>query len=132
MVVPMLAPMMIPIDWVNDIKPAEMNPTTNTVVTDDDCTIEVTKAPAIAPVNRFVVSLERTFLSPSPAINLRASDIWSKPNRNSAKPPTRPMTMEPTCSDSVVTSASKGKKVCERAGVVVEFLPHLNEFLKFS
>ena len=36
MVVPILAPMITPIDCDSDISPALMNPTTSTVVTDDD------------------------------------------------------------------------------------------------
>ena len=35
-VVPMFAPMMTPTDWPRFMIPAEMKPTTSTVVTDDD------------------------------------------------------------------------------------------------
>lgn len=38
------------------IMPAETKPTTSTVVTDEDCTTAVTKAPVMAPVKRLVVS----------------------------------------------------------------------------
>ena len=36
MVVPMLAPIITPIDWVSVISPAVMKPTTSTVVTEED------------------------------------------------------------------------------------------------
>ena len=44
-VVPMFAPMITPIAWVKLIRPAEMKPTSRTVVTDEDWMIAVTDAP---------------------------------------------------------------------------------------
>ena len=49
-VVPMLAPNMIPTAWDTDSMPAVMNPTVNTVVTDEDCMTAVTIAPVRAPI----------------------------------------------------------------------------------
>ncbi len=55
-VVPISAPMMMPIDCCTDIKPAETKPTTSTVVTDDDCTTAVVNPPASTAVKRLVVA----------------------------------------------------------------------------
>ena len=66
-VLPTLAPKMTAIDWENVMTPAVMNPTTRTVVTDEEFSTAVTTAPVIAPRNRFRVSLPRSILRPSPA-----------------------------------------------------------------
>ena len=50
MVVPMLAPMMTPTDWARDMSPAEMKPTTSTVVTEEDWITAVTRAPVNTPI----------------------------------------------------------------------------------
>ena len=94
-VVPMLAPMMMPMDWDIDSSPAVMNPTTRTVVTEDDWITAVTKAPVRAPVKRLVVRRARICFIRSPATALRASAIRSIPNRNRARPPNRPTAMVP-------------------------------------
>ena len=88
---PMLAPMITPMDCCSDIIPAEMNPTTSTVVTDEDWMTAVTKAPVVAPEKRFFVSLPRTLLMPEPATDLSALVIWSMPRRKIARPPRMPM-----------------------------------------
>ena len=90
-VLPILAPIMTPTDWVSVIKPAEMNPTTSTVVTDEELSTAVTKAPVNAPINLFLVRRDSTFLSVSPAAALSPSDICSIPNRNMASPPNNPI-----------------------------------------
>jgi hypothetical protein len=51
-VLPMLAPMMTLTLCAIDIRPAEMNPTTITVVTDEELTSPVTIAPNPAPMKR--------------------------------------------------------------------------------
>ena len=48
-VVPMLAPMMTPMDCARDMSPAEMKPTTSTVVTEEDWITAVTSAPVPRP-----------------------------------------------------------------------------------
>ena len=78
-VVPMFAPMMTPIDWVKVMSPALTNPTTITVVTDEDWMTAVMSAPDNAPVNRLVVSRARTSLSPVPATVFSASVILRMP-----------------------------------------------------
>lgn len=40
-----MAPIMMPTDWVSVIRPAVINPTTSTVVTEEDWMTAVTKAP---------------------------------------------------------------------------------------
>ena len=57
--------------------------------------MDVTTAPAAAPVNRLVVSFARIFRSPSPAIRFKASAIWSMPKRNKANPPSSPIRIGP-------------------------------------
>ena len=78
-VVPMFAPMMTPIDWVKVMSPALTNPTTMTVVTDEDWMTAVISAPDNAPVKRLVVSLARTSLRPGPATVFSASVILRMP-----------------------------------------------------
>ena len=106
MVVPMLAPMMTPIDWDSDIRPAVMKPTTSTVVTDEDWITAVTKAPVTTPMKRFLVSLPRIDFMRSPATSLRALAISSIPNRKSARPPRRPIRSGKTASSSVLAPSS--------------------------
>ena len=110
-VVPILAPIIIPIDWLRFIKPAEIKPTTNTVVTDEDCMIEVTAAPAAAPVKRLVVSLASICLSLSPAMSFKAIDMRSMPKRKSAKPPSMPINIGPKFKPEadVVTTVSDAR-----------------------
>ena len=60
-VVPTLAPRITPIAWERFIRPDETNPTTRTVVTEDDWMTAVTKAPvtcslAATPRTRMPVS----------------------------------------------------------------------------
>ena len=91
---------------VSVMSPAETKPTSRTVVTDDDWMIEVTNAPAKAALNRFVVSRPSTRFMRSPATILRASVIWSRPNRNSARPPISLMMIVPISSVLVVAMGS--------------------------
>ncbi len=117
-VVPMFAPMITPTDWDSDIRPAEMKPTTSTVVTDDDWITAVTKAPVIAPMNRFEVSLARIDFMRSPATAFSAVAICSMPNRNSARPPNSCMPITPqsiTCCESPAANAGTMKKAQNRA-----------------
>ena len=72
-VVPTLAPRMTPIDWLSVSNPAEMKPTTSTVVTEDDWMTAVMRAPAIAAVKRFLVSRASSFFMLLPATVLRDS-----------------------------------------------------------
>ena len=58
--------------------------------------MEVTAAPAAAPVKRLVVSLERICLSLSPAMSFRAIDMRSMPKRKSARPPSMPINIGPS------------------------------------
>ena len=58
--------------------------------------IEVTAAPAAAPVKRLVVNLERICLGLSLAMSLRAIDMRSMPKRKSARPPSMPINMGPS------------------------------------
>ena len=56
-VVPIFAPRMTATLCDVDIRPAEINPTSSTVVIDDDWMIAVTAAPVNAPMNRLRVIL---------------------------------------------------------------------------
>ena len=64
--------MITPIDWANDISPAVVNPTTRTVVTDEDWIIAVTKAPVSAPMYRFEVSRAEDYSHPLAGDDLQA------------------------------------------------------------
>ena len=100
-VVPTFAPMITPTDCWSDSRPAEMNPTTSTVVTDEDWITAVTKAPVVAAMNRFFVSLARTLLMPEPATDFNASVICSMPNKKTASPPRSPMSSGARCSSCI-------------------------------
>ena len=60
-VVPRLAPMMTPIDWIRVRRRAWTKLTTMTVVAEEDWTRQVTRNPVITPANRFPV-IERMIL----------------------------------------------------------------------
>ena len=94
-VVPMFAPMITDTDCDMDMRPADMKPTTSTVVTEEDWMTAVTKAPVTAPMNRLVVSFSRMSFIRSPATALSESAIWFMPKRKSARPPRSPIVMVP-------------------------------------
>ena len=73
----------------SDNRFAVTNPTSITVVTEEDWMMAVTTVPVTRPMNRLVVSVPRIWRILSPATSLRASPIWSMPNRNRARPPAR-------------------------------------------
>ncbi len=75
----MFAPMMTPMDWVMVMRLAVTKPTTNTVVTDEDWTTAVTKAPLRTAVNRLVVRRPRMSFIRPPATVFRASERSSSP-----------------------------------------------------
>ena len=79
MVVPMLAPRIIPIDWESVSSPEVMKPTTSTVVTEDDWITAVTPAPANAAENRLLVSRARKDFMRAPATSFSASVILRIP-----------------------------------------------------
>ena len=119
MVVPIFAPMMTPTDWVSVIKPAEIKPTTSTVVTDEELSTAVTKAPVSAPIKRFLVSRSSTSLSESPAAAFSPSDICSMPNKNMASPPNNPIPRlnQSIASPSGSVVASAGSAIAKRRKV---------------
>ena len=67
MVVPMLAPMIIHMAWFKVIRPEFTNPTTMTVVAEEDWIIAVIPAPTKTPKNRFAVSRSRICFMRLPA-----------------------------------------------------------------
>ena len=79
MVVPISAPMMMPIDCDSDSSPAEMNPTTRTVVTEEDWMVAVITAPVRTPLKRLLVIRASRFFIRSPARSFRAPVIFSIP-----------------------------------------------------
>ena len=87
-VVPMLAPMMTPIDCANVIKPAFTKLTTITVVALDDWMRAVMRIPVSTPITRFFVMAAKILRKRSPAYFSRPSDIVFIPKRNSASEPT--------------------------------------------
>ena len=71
-VVPILAPMMMPMAWTKVMRPAVMKPTTSTVVTEEDWMTAVTKAPADAALKRLVVNEASTSFMRGPEIFFNA------------------------------------------------------------
>ena len=88
-VVPMLAPIITPIDCLSVIIPEFTKPTTITVVADELCITEVTTSPVRKPVILLFVSLASIFLRLPPALRSSASPITLIPKRNRHKPPIR-------------------------------------------
>ncbi len=119
-VVPMSAPKIMPIDCGNVSSPAEIKPTTRTVVTDEDWMTAVTNAPVKTALNRLVVSRASSVFILPPAILFRASVIWSRPYKNKANPPSSPIIIEPTAKVSTVLIVSitfkaiPEKQFCQR------------------
>ena len=86
-VVPMSAPRMTPIVWRRLSRPAEVKPTSMTVVALDDCSTAVTPAPTRSARKRSPVSVERTWRSRVPAARCSPSPTSRTPYRRSAVPP---------------------------------------------
>ena len=89
MLVPMLAPMMMPIAWKRVIMPELTKPTTITVVAEEDCMTEVTPAPRSSPLSGVLVTRYRKDSSLSPATRFKPSPISDMPYINSATPQRR-------------------------------------------
>ena len=88
-VVPMLAPMMTPMDCASVISPAFTKLTTITVVALDDWMSAVMSTPVSTPITRFLVIAARILRRRSPANFSKPSDIVFIPKRNNAREPTR-------------------------------------------
>ena len=101
----MLAPMITATDWGRVISPAVTNPTTRTVVTEEELSTPVTKAPVAAPMKRLTVSFSSAVRSAPPATFLSPSERSSSPARKSASPPKSPM---PSCNQSTAGPAPGG------------------------
>lgn len=87
-VVPMLAPIITPMDCAKESKPAFTKLTTITVVADEDCTNAVMRMPVRTPNMRFLVIADKMSLSLFPASFCRPSLIIFIPNKKSPKEPT--------------------------------------------
>lgn len=86
-VVPMLAPIMTPMDWVSVRSPAFTKLTTITVVADDDWIRAVINTPVSIPVTLFVVIAVSIRRKLSPANFCNPSLMIFIPYKNSAKEP---------------------------------------------
>ena len=88
-VVPKFAPMMTPTALESFIIPELTNPTTMTVVVDEDCIKAVTNVPTKKPLNVLLVIFSRSFSSFPPDSFSRPSPMVFMPNRNNASPATK-------------------------------------------
>ena len=86
-VVPMLAPMITPMDCASVIRPAFTKLTTITVVALDDWMRAVMRIPVSTPITRFFVIAAKILRRRSPANFSRPSDMVFIPKRNSASEP---------------------------------------------
>jgi hypothetical protein len=89
-VLPTLAPIISHTAWFRLSIPALTNPTTITVVAEEDCTAVVISAPTRIPIKRLEVRRSRTLFIWLPAAASRPELIICIPCRNSASPPRRP------------------------------------------
>ena len=87
MVVPMLAPIIMPMAWESFIIPEFTNPTSITVVAEEDCIRAVTPAPSSTAFKGFDVSFSKICSSRPP--DMRSSPLPSTfiPYRNKESPP---------------------------------------------
>ena len=97
MVVPMSAPKMTPMAWDRDIMPAVTNPTSITVVTDEDWITAVMLAPVRSPETRLLVRRPRISFMRFPATAFKASDIWSMPKRKNGQSAEHLHAHDPPC-----------------------------------
>ena len=88
-VVPILAPIMIPIAWDSDIIPAFTKPTTITVVALELWIIPVTTAPTKTPITTLLVRNPIIFFNCSPADFWSPSPIIFMPYKNNPNPPNK-------------------------------------------
>ena len=88
-VVPILAPRIIPVACIRFISPEFTKLTTITVVALDDWMIAVKIIPTSSPINLFFVKTARILLILAPAAFSRLSLIWLIPYKNSPSPPNR-------------------------------------------
>ena len=86
-VVPMLAPIMMPMAFVSFIIPELTKPTTITVVAEEDWMAAVTTVPKRMPLKVVEVSLPRMVSNLLPATRFSPSPSKDIPNRKKAKPP---------------------------------------------
>jgi len=91
-VVPILAPKVMPTDCPNVIIPAFTKPTSITVVAPDDCINAVNKAPNTTALYLFVVHLLSMPRSFCPAACCKLSLMYFIPKRNSARPLSKSIT----------------------------------------
>ena len=89
-VVPILAPIIIPIACRKVKSPAPTNPIVITDVPELDCINAVTSIPTRTPKNGEVVYLSKIYLSLSPAAICSPSPIYFIQNRNIPNPPKNP------------------------------------------
>ena len=91
-VVPILAPMMIPTAWLSFMMPEFTNPTTITVVAEDDWITAVTPAPKSTACQRFFVKVSRMRSILPPDAWERPSPIIDIPYKKKANPPRKEST----------------------------------------
>ena len=84
---PTLAPMMMPTDCDSVMMPELTNPTTMTVVAEEDCIRAVTTSPSRKPLNLLEVSLLKIVFIWLPAKRSSAWLMTFIPKRNKASPP---------------------------------------------
>ena len=93
-VVPILAPMMTPMDWRSVIKPELTKPTTITVVAEELWITAVTPSPASKPFSRLWVIFSSKGRRLLPARRSSACPIRLMPNRNRHSPPSKLSTLK--------------------------------------
>ena len=86
-VVPIFAPIIIPIACLKVNNPALTNPIVITVVPELDCISTVTNIPTKTPKNGEVVYLSKIYFNLSPAANCNPSPIYFIQNKNIPSPP---------------------------------------------
>ena len=96
MLVPMFAPMMIPIACFSFIIPELTKPMTITVVAEEDWITLVTQVPSATPFSGVLVIRYRNASSLLPATSFRPSPIKDIPNRNNATPESKDKIIENT------------------------------------
>ena len=114
-VVPTFAPMITLIACWSDISPDETNPTSMTVMMEDDCTRMVETMPVPTPAARCVVAKAMNLRSSRPATACKPSERCFMPRRNTPRPPstvTRTRKMSFMCGEYYTKSSPVARHAC--------------------
>ena len=129
-VVPMLAPIMMPMALVSFMMPELTKPTTMTVVAEEDWITAVTSDPSRTPRKVVEVSFSRMISSLLPATRLRPSPSRDIPNRKKPRPPNRAMVLLIVIALLILSVPSRKIVVISTIAYFLDFWRRIVKFLQ--